>query len=319
MKKYKYVIKYYGEMHMKKVVGICFRSLDKPCYFDSADKNYCVGDNVICKTIHGLELGKVHIPVQTVEDKPDLIDSSHCILRVATESDIKQHEENLKLEKNATAVCKKCIQKHKLNMSLICTICTFNRNKMLFFFTATERIDFRALVKELASIFRLRIELRQVGNRDEAKMLGGLGICGKSFCCSTFLKNFHPISIKMAKEQNLSLNAAKITGNCGRLMCCLRYEQNVYEDKMKKLPHVGAIVKVDEGEGTVDNVEVLREIVRVKLKDEEGQNYFKRYDVKDIKIIRDNKKAEKIEETEEVKELEKLEAMDKQDTSSDEI
>ena len=270
---------------MKKVVGICFRSLDKPCYFDSADKNYSVGDNVICKTIHGLELGKVHIPVQTVEDKPDLIDSSHCILRVATESDIKQHEENLKLEKNATAVCKKCIQKHKLNMSLICTICTFNRNKMLFFFTATERIDFRALVKELASIFRLRIELRQVGNRDEAKMLGGLGICGKSFCCSTFLKNFHPISIKMAKEQNLSLNSKKISGCCGRLMCCLQYEYDLYKTLNKSAPKPGTTVITPVGKGVVVDANPISEKYTVKLIDlyESAQRVFNKSDLKIVK------------------------------------
>ena len=252
---------------MKKVVGIRFRSLDKPCYFDSGKETYCVGDNVICKTIHGLELGKVQIPVRMVDCKSGLVDPEYFILRTASEADIKQHEKNLKSEESAAEICKKSIKKHSLSMNLIYTVLTLDKNKLIFFFTANERVDFRALVKELASIFHMRIELRQVGSRDQAKMLGGLGICGKSFCCSTFLKNFHPISIKMAKEQNLSLNSKKISGCCGRLMCCLQYEYDLYKTLNKSAPKPGTAVITPVGKGVVVDANPISEKYTVNLID----------------------------------------------------
>ena len=174
-------------------------------------------------------------------------------------------------------------------MNLVEARYVFDNSKLLFYFTAEGRIDFRDLVKDLASIFKTRIELRQIGVRDEIKRMGGNGICGRELCCCSFLNNFDTVSIKMAKEQNLSLNAAKITGNCGRLMCCLKYEQNVYEDKMKKLPKIGAIVSTDNGEGTVEGIEVLNEILKIKLKDEDDNYYYKKYNEGDVKFIKDGK------------------------------
>ena len=188
----------------------------------------------------------------------------------------------------------------------------FDRSKLLFFFKADERIDFRDLVKDLASIFKTRIELRQISTRDEVKRLGGFGVCGRELCCCTYLKDYGNSSIKLAKEQNLSLNASKITGNCGRLMCCLRYEKNVYEEKLKKLPAPDSIVETPDGKGTVASVEVLKEIIKVKLTDEEGNNYFNKYNVDDIKVLKSSKKTNESKASkEEIQELEKLEKMDK--------
>ena len=303
---------------MKEVCGVRFKTPGKIYYFDPNGIELQNEDFVIVETSMGKEFGIVGIAKKNIDEEMHK-EELKKVLKKASKEDIKQNDINKKDQNRALDTVRKKVKEHKLEMNVIEARYLFDRSKIIFYFVADGRIDFRDLVKDLAAIFKTRIELRQISTRDQVKKMGGLGPCGRELCCCSFLESYGQVSIKMAKEQNLSLNAAKITGNCGRLMCCLRYEQNVYEDKMKKLPHVGAIVKVDEGEGTVDNVEVLREIVRVKLKDEEGQNYFKRYDVKDIKIIRDNKKAEKIEETEEVKELEKLEAMDKQDTSSDEI
>ena len=231
---------------------------------------------------------------------------------------------NAKKEKEAFELCNKKIKEHKLEMTLTDVEYKFDNSKILFYFTADGRIDFRELVKDLAAIYKTRIELRQIGVRDEVKRIGGNGVCGRELCCCTFLNNFDTVSIKMAKEQNIALNPAKISGNCGRLMCCLKYEQNVYEDKMKKLPHPGAIVKTGEGEGTVESVEVLREIIKVKLNDEEGNSYYKKYNVADVQIIKDSKKEIKSDDNidpEELKELEKIEQMDKyekKNTSKDE-
>ena len=193
----------------------------------------------------------------------------------------------------------------------------FDNSKILFYFTADGRIDFRELVKDLASIYRTRIELRQIGVRDEVKRIGGNGVCGRELCCCSFLRDFEAVSIKMAKEQNLSLNPSKISGNCGRLMCCLKYENDVYEDKLKRLPNIGAIVKTADGEGEVDNIETLKEIIRVKIKD--GDNYtYKKYNVSDIKIIKDNKidDQEDEEEKEHKKELEELERLEELDNKN---
>ena len=193
----------------------------------------------------------------------------------------------------------------------------FDNSKVLFYFTADGRIDFRELVKDLATIFKTRIELRQIGVRDEVKRIGGNGICGRELCCCSFLGNFETVSIKMAKEQNMSLNPSKISGNCGRLMCCLKYEQEVYEEKINRLPKIGAIVKTEDGEGTVEGVETLKEKLRVKLKDDNGENYFKKYDAKDVKIIK-NVESNTVdpEEKEHLKELEELEKLEKLDTKN---
>ena len=200
---------------------------------------------------------------------------------------------------------------------------SFDNSKLLFCFTADGRIDFRELVKELAAIFKTRIELRQIGVRDEVRRIGGNGVCGRELCCCSFLNNFETVSIKMAKEQNMSLNPSKISGNCGRLMCCLKYEQNVYEDKLKHLPKIGATVQTDEGEGIVDSIETLREIVKVKLKDDNGEAYYKKYNASDLKILKDAESEivgeEESENLEELQRLEKLEEQDKEVENNEDI
>ena len=298
---------------MIKVAGVSFRENGRTYFFNPNGIDIKLGDKVIVETKMGKEFGIVKIVNREIDDKK-LKDPLKNIVKLATKEDEKHHKENLKEEKKAFDICLKKIKEHKLEMDLVEARYLFDNSKLLFYFTAENRIDFRDLVKDLASIFKTRIELRQISVRDQVKRLGGNGVCGRELCCCTFLKDFDGASIKMAKEQNLSLNASKITGNCGRLMCCLKYEQNVYEEKMKHLPHLGAIVKTEEGEGVVDSVEVLKEIIKVKLKDEEGNNYFKKYDPKDLKIIKDNKKNNKEEGSEEdIKELEKIEQMDKFD------
>ena len=199
----------------------------------------------------------------------------------------------------------------------------FDNSKVLFYFTADGRIDFRDLVKDLAAIFKTRIELRQIGVRDEVKRIGGNGVCGRELCCCSFLGNFETVSIKMAKEQNMSLNPSKISGNCGRLMCCLKYEQEVYEEKINRLPRIGAIVKTEDGEGTVEGVETLKERIRVKLKDDNGEYYFKKYDASDVKIIKnvqsDTVDPEEKEHLKELQELEKLEKLDKKNANQEDL
>lgn len=300
---------------MKKVVGVNFRENGRTYYFNPNGLDLKIGDNVIVETKMGQEFGTIKAINREI-DETKLKEPVKDIIKIATRNDIKHQEENIKEENKASDVFRKKVKEYNLNMNLVETRYLFDNSKLIFYFTADNRVDFRELVKDLASIFRTRIELRQISIRDQVKLLGGNGICGLKLCCCSFLKDFDGVSIKMAKEQNLSLNAAKITGNCGRLMCCLKYEQNVYEEKMKKLPHVGAIVKTEAGEGIVDGVEVLKEIITVKLKDEEGNNYKKKYNVQEITIIQDNKnnedEQEKIEE-QEIKELEKIEAMDKKE------
>ena len=262
----------------------------------------------------GPEYGTVEIGESEV-DENKLANPLKKIIKKANEEDKKQNKINLEKNKKAFETCKKEISKFKLEMELVEARYLFDRSKLVFYFTADERIDFRELVKSLAAIFKTRIELRQIGIRDQIKRFGGNGVCGRELCCCAFQGSGDSVTIKMAKEQNLSLNASKITGACGRLMCCLKYEQNVYEDKQKNLPHSGAIVKVKEGEGTVENVEVLKGVIKVKLKDEEGNNYFKRYNADEVTVIKDNKKYNKDknqgESEEELKELEKIEKLDK--------
>ena len=236
------------------------------------------------------------IPNRLVEDEKILAPLKK-VIRIANYKDHKHYEECRKIEKEAFQVCLKKIKEHKLDMTLTDVEYKFDNSKILFYFTADGRIDFRELVKDLAAIYKTRIELRQIGVRDEVKRIGGNGVCGRELCCCTFLSNFEAVSIKMAKEQNLSLNPSKISGNCGRLMCCLKYENDVYEEKAKRLPKVGAIVKTEDGEGEVDSVETLKEQLRVKFKDGEV-NTYKKYDAKDVVVIKDVE--EETDETDEI-------------------
>ena len=301
---------------MKNIIGVRFKKLGKIYFFNPGDFKVKKGTKVIVETAQGEEYGEVLIPNRYVDDEK-IISPLKKVTRIANGKDHKHYEECRKIEKEAFEVCKKKIKEHKLAMTLTDVEYKFDNSKILFYFTADGRIDFRELVKDLAAIYKTRIELRQIGVRDEVKRIGGNGVCGRELCCCSFLRDFEAVSIKMAKEQNLSLNPSKISGNCGRLMCCLKYENEVYEEKLKKLPNIGAIVKTEDGEGEVDNIETLKEVVRVKLKD--GDNYtYKKYNVSDIKIIKDNKSVvlEDTEEKEHKKELEELERLEEQDNKN---
>ncbi len=307
---------------MKNIVGVRFKKPGKVYFFDPGELQINNKDFVIVETAQGQEYGEVVISNRTMPDE-NIVKPLKKVIRIATYKDKKQEEENKKKEKEAFEICKKKIKEHNLDMTLTDVEFKFDNSKVLFYFTAEGRIDFRDLVKDLASIFKTRIELRQIGVRDEVKRIGGNGVCGRELCCCSFLGNFETVSIKMAKEQNMSLNPSKISGNCGRLMCCLKYEQDVYEEKMKRLPKIGAIVKTEDGEGTVEGVETLKERLRVKLKDDNGENYYKKYDAKDVKIIK-NIEEEIVDEEErenlkELQALEKLEKMDKKNIQEDEL
>ena len=301
---------------MKNIIGVRFKKLGKIYFFNPKGLKVKKGDNVIVETAQGEEYAEVMIPNRLVEDEK-IIAPLKKVIRIASYKDKKHYDECRKIEKEAFRVCLKKIKEHKLEMTLTDVEYKFDNSKILFYFTADGRIDFRELVKDLAAIYKTRIELRQIGVRDEVKRIGGNGVCGRELCCCTFLSNFEAVSIKMAKEQNLSLNPTKISGNCGRLMCCLKYENEVYEEKLKNLPSVGAIVKTEDGEGEVDSIETLKEKVRVKMKEPEGDGYvYKKYDAKDIKVIKDvaieKMDEEEIEHKKELEELEKLEKLDKQ-------
>lgn len=303
---------------MKTVIGVKFRKPGKIYFFDPENLQIKRDDYVIVETQVGEEIGKVVIDNKKVNEEK-LANTLKKVIRVATSQDLKQYEENKLKEPEALKICEQKIKKHKLEMRLIDVEYKFDNSKILFYFTAEGRIDFRDLVKDLASIFKTRIELRQIGVRDEVRRIGGNGICGRELCCCSFLGNFDTVSIKMAKEQNISLNPAKISGNCGRLMCCLKYEQEVYEEKIKRLPKVGAIVKTEDGQGVVEEVETLKEKVKVKIRD--GEDYFyKRYDAKDVKIIKNIEKQKlNPEERAHLKELEELEKLDKNEKVDDDI
>lgn len=299
---------------MKNIVGVRFKKLGKIYFFNPKNLYIKKGDKVIVETAQGEEYGEVVIANRKVEDEK-IIEPLKKVIRIANGRDHKHFEECRKKEKEAFKICQKKIKEHKLEMTLTDVEYKFDDSKILFYFTADGRIDFRELVKDLAAIYKMRIELRQIGVRDEVKRIGGNGVCGRELCCCSFLRDFEAVSIKMAKEQNLSLNPAKISGNCGRLMCCLKYESNVYEEKLKKLPNIGAIVKTEDGEGEVENIETLKETLRVKIKD--GDNYvFKKYNVNDVEIIKDAAKEiideEELEHKKELEELEKLEQEDKE-------
>jgi cell fate regulator YaaT (PSP1 superfamily) len=267
---------------MLKIIGVRFKSVGKIYYFDPGDTELINGDKVIVETSRGVECGEVVMTDREI-DETSFKNPIKPIIKKADERDLKTIERNKQREQEAFEICKQKIEAHKLKMDLIDVECTFSNNKMLFYFTAENRVDFRELVKDLASVFRTRIELRQIGVRDEAKMLGGLGICGQPFCCSRFLGDFQPVSIKMAKEQGLSLNPTKISGCCGRLMCCLKYEQDSYEDLLKHTPKVGAIVKTTDGKGVVQEVNLLTGKLRVKIDRSDNVITVKKEDVEVLK------------------------------------
>ena len=290
---------------MIKVAGIRFQKAGKIYYFDPSDFELETGMHVIVETARGVEMGTVLIPPKFVEDE-QVIQPLKPVLRIATDEDEKIIEENREKEKEAFAICKEKILKHGLEMKLINAEYTFDNNKLLFYFTADGRIDFRELVKDLAAVFRTRIELRQIGVRDETKILGGIGICGRPLCCRTYLSDFVPVSIKMAKEQNLSLNPTKISGMCGRLMCCLKNEQDTYEYLNSRLPSVGDTVTLKDGvRGEVQSVNVLRQLVKV-IVDTGDEKELKEVKVDELHFRPKKHKDIKLTE-EELKELKGLE------------
>ena len=290
--------------NMVKIIGVRFRNVGKIYYFGPKDHDLQVGDHVIVETARGVEFGHVVLAPRDVDEK-SVIQPLRDVLRPATVEDEEREAKNRDKEKEAHQICLQKIQDHGLEMKLIDVEYTFDNNKVLFYFTADGRVDFRALVKDLASVFKTRIELRQIGVRDETKILGGIGICGRPLCCHTYLTEFAPVSIKMAKEQNLSLNQTKISGACGRLRCCLKNEQEIYEELNKKLPGIGDTVTTKEGlQGKVHSVSVLRQHVRV-LVEVNDEKEIRDYKVEDLRF-RPRKKKMKLSE-EEFRELKALE------------
>ena len=272
---------------MTEVVGFKFKKEGKVYYFAPEDMKLVPETKVIVETSRGIELGECSTGNIFVEDEK-IVQPLRKIIRVATEEDLKTAEINAEKEKKALEICQEKANEHSLEMKVVDVEYTFDGSKIIFYFTADGRVDFRELVKDLASIFRVRIELRQIGVRDEAKMLGGLGICGRPFCCSTYLNEFHPVSIKMAKEQSLSLSPAKISGTCGRLMCCLKYEQEAYSHLLKITPRAGSLVLTPDGEGTVIEVNLLRRKLKVLLSDE-NETIAKIYDADNVTVLRAGK------------------------------
>lgn len=287
---------------MAEVIGVRFKDVGKVYYFDPNGKQIELGSKVIVETARGVECGEVAMTNREVKDE-EIVTPLKQVIRVATDEDLKQVAANKEKQKQAFEQCQAKIEEHKLDMKLVDVEYTFDNNKILFYFTADGRVDFRELVKDLAAIFRTRIELRQIGVRDEAKMLGGLGICGKTFCCSTFLGEFQPVSIKMAKEQGLSLNPTKISGTCGRLMCCLKYEQEAYEDLLRVTPKVGALVNTDDGKGIVVEVNLLTGMLKVRL-DKTPEAAPRVYNKSEIKLIKDGQIRVDYEEAKALKGLE---------------
>lgn len=291
---------------MVRIIGVRFRTAGKIYYFDPAKFEIKKGDYVIVETARGVEFGTVVSDIKEVEDDK-VVQPLKPVLRIATERDMEQEQGNKVKEKEAFQICLEKIKKHNLDMKLIDAEYTFDNNKVLFYFTADGRIDFRELVKDLASVFKTRIELRQIGVRDETKIIGGMGICGRTLCCHAHLSEFVPVSIKMAKEQNLSLNPTKISGVCGRLMCCLKHEEEIYEELNRKLPNIEDYVTTDDGlKGEVSSVNVLRQLVKV-LVTVDDEKELREYKVEQLKFKRRHNKRNKIEVDEELKELEKLE------------
>lgn len=269
---------------MVKVIGVRFKKAGKIYYFDPLEYTIEKDSAVIVETARGIEFGQCVVGVREISEK-EIFAPLKPVLRVATKNDLNKHAQNREKEKDAFAVCEKKIQEHHLEMKLVDVEYTFDNSKVIFYFTADGRIDFRELVKDLAVIFRTRIELRQIGVRDEAKMLGGIGICGRPLCCSTWLGDFNSVSIKMAKEQNLSLNPTKISGICGRLMCCLNYEQEAYEEIRKRMPRVGSLVKTAKGKGEVIGNNIVRETVNVKL-NLVTEEIIETYNIQDVELLK---------------------------------
>ena len=300
---------------MKNIVGIRFRKLGKIYFFNPQFLILKKDDLVIVDTEDGEEIGKVAIPNRTL-DESKIPKELKKVLRLANLKDKNHYEDCKQKEKKAFEFCNKKIKELNLKMNLTDVEFKFNNSKILFYFTADGRVDFRDLVKELAAEYKTRIELRQIGVRDEIKRLGGNGVCGRQLCCCSFLSDFETVSIKMAKDQNLSLNPSKISGCCGRLMCCLKYEDEVYQEKLKRLPHVGAIVSTPDGEGEIEQVETLAERIRVRIKNGEDYNH-KEYNINEIKVIKDSEK-EAIDEEEQINkaELDELERLEEEDAKS---
>ncbi len=288
---------------MAEVIGVRFKEVGKVYYFDPLDNKLNKGDMVVVETARGLECGEVATPNKTI-DEAELTHPLKPLIRIANDSDLNHLAENKLKEKEAYKICEQKIANHKLDMKLVNVEYTFDNSKILFYFTADGRVDFRALVKDLASVFRTRIELRQIGVRDEAKMLGGLGICGKPFCCASYMGEFQPVSIKMAKEQGLSLSPVKISGTCGRLMCCLKYEQEAYTDLLKKTPKVGAIVNTPEGKGLVVENNLIAGTLKVKLDKAPEDVAPKTFTVKECKLVKDGYIKVNKKELEQLKGLE---------------
>jgi cell fate regulator YaaT (PSP1 superfamily) len=297
---------------MVKVIGVRFRNAGKIYYFDPLSLEVKTGDHVIVETARGVEYGYVVLGCREVEEEK-VVQPLKPVIRMATKADDEVEKKNHEKEKDAFKICKEKIRKHGLQMKLIDAEYTFDNNKVLFYFTADGRIDFRELVKDLASVFKTRIELRQVGVRDETKIVGGIGVCGRTLCCHSYLSEFIPVSIKMAKEQNLSLNPTKISGVCGRLMCCLKNEEETYEDLNSKLPSVGDFVTTDDNlKGEVHSVSVLRQLVKVivTIKDEKE---IREYKVEQLKF-KPRRKRDKNQVTD--AELKALEALEKKEGKS---
>jgi len=299
---------------MIKVIGVRFRKAGKVYFFDPVGLEIKTGDNVIVETARGIEFGTVVLaPKEVEEDK--IIQPLKPVLRLATEKDLEQEMANKLKEREAYKICLEKIQKHQLEMKLIDAEYTFDNNKVLFYFTADGRIDFRELVKDLAAVFKTRIELRQIGVRDETKIVGGIGICGRPLCCHTHLSEFAPVSIKMAKEQNLSLNPTKISGVCGRLMCCLNNEEETYEELNRKLPNVGDYVTTDDGlRGEVHSVNVLRQLVKVLIETDDEKE-LKEYQADQLKFKKKHKNKKESASNAELAELKELENLERKEKS----
>ena len=299
---------------MKIIIGVSFRQAGKVYFFDPGDEQIERGEHVIVETAKGVEYGTVVVPNREMAEEK-IVAPLKKIIRVATPKDEDIELKNREKEKDAYKICLEKIAKHRLEMKLIAAEYTFDNNKLLFYFTADGRIDFRELVKDLASVFRTRIELRQIGVRDETKICGGIGICGRTLCCHSYLSEFAPVSIKMAKEQNLSLNPTKISGVCGRLMCCLKNEEEADEELNSRLPHIGSHVKTAEGlDAEVQSVSVLKQLVKVIVFLDDGEKEVREYRVDELKF-RPNKPKNRIKDKHD-KELKKLEAMEKKEGKS---
>jgi stage 0 sporulation protein yaaT len=287
------------------VIGIRFKKAGKIYYFNPNGITAEFGDKIIVETVRGIEIGIVEVPSKELKEE-SFVMKLKPVVRKATQDDLDQYAENKKKEKEAEEIFIKKSVKHNLEMNLVDTEYTFDRSKLIFYFTADGRIDFRELVKELAAIFRTRIELRQIGVRDEAKTMGGIGSCGRPLCCSTWLGDFQSVSIKMAKDQNLSLNPTKISGICGRLFCCLNYEHQVYEGIIKEMPNVGSIVQTPDGKGKVIETKTILEEVKVQVENKKADTIeVKKYPLSEIKVLKNFKKKEKKSEFDE-QELKKL-------------